>query len=87
MLSKKGHQDKYYTVLFEIKGFNAFIDNKPFFEQPIEKQKASKTFVQMSRNNYYTIRNLLDYLYHENQYKTHWYEFIKTDKYNYFSKK
>ena len=33
--------DKYYMPLVEIKDFNALIDNKPFFDQPVKnKQEA-----------------------------------------------
>ena len=31
--------DKYYIPLVEIKDFNAFIDNKPFFDQPVKTNK------------------------------------------------
>ena len=34
--------DKYYMPLVEIKNFNAIIDNKPFFNQPIKKQTRSR---------------------------------------------
>ena len=30
--------DKYYMPLVEIKYFNALIDNKLFFDQPVKKQ-------------------------------------------------
>ena len=31
--------EKYYMPLAEMKDFNALIDNKPFFDQPVKKQK------------------------------------------------
>ena len=31
----------YYMTLFEIKGFNGLIHNKPFFDQPRKKQTRS----------------------------------------------
>ena len=31
--------DKYYMPLVEIKDFNALIDNKPFFDQPVKTNK------------------------------------------------
>ena len=34
--------DKYYMPL--VKGFNALIDNKPFFDQPVKKQAYEKLF-------------------------------------------
>ena len=56
--------------LVEIKDFNALIDNKPFFDQPVKnKYEAYEKLIEMSRNDDYTTRNLLDYLYHQNYYK------------------
>ena len=56
--------------LVEIKNFNALIDNKPFFDQPVKnKQEAYEKLIEMSRNNDYTIGNLLGYLYHQNYYE------------------
>ena len=61
---------KYYMSLVEINDFNALIDNKPFFDQPIKiKQKANEKLIEMSRNDDYTTGDLLDYLYHQNYYK------------------
>ena len=62
--------DKYYMTLVEIKDFNALINNKPFFEQPVKsKQEAYEKLVEISRDNDYTKGNLLDYLYHKKYYK------------------
>ena len=56
--------------LVEIKDFNALIDNKLFFGQPVEsKQETHKKRIEMSINDYYITRNLLDYVYHQNYYK------------------
>ena len=50
-------------MLFDIKDCNALIDNKPFFDQPVkDKQEAYEKHIEMSRNNEYTTRDLLDYL-------------------------
>ena len=47
--------DEYYMSLVEIKDFNALIENKPFFDQPVkDKHKAYEKLVEMSRNNDYT---------------------------------
>ena len=52
---------QYYMPQVEIKDFNALIDNKPFFDQPVKnRQKACEK-------------------------NSHWYRFIKTNKYEYFS--
>ena len=46
--------DKYYMPLVEIKDFNALIDNKAFFDQPLKnKQEAYEKLVEMSRNSDY----------------------------------
>ena len=63
--------DEHYMPLVEIKDFNALVDNKPFFGQPLKKKKQ-ETYEQrteMSRNNDYTTGNLLDLLYHQNYFK------------------
>ena len=75
--SKNGNYDptrdsfgKNYMSLVEIKDFNALIDNKPFFDQPVKnKQEAYEKLMEMSRNNDYTKGHLLDYLYHQKYYK------------------
>ena len=57
-------------LLVEIKDFNVLIDSKPFFDQPVKnEQEAYEILIEMSRNNRYTIRNLLDYSYYQNYYK------------------
>ena len=62
--------DKYYMPLVEIKDFNALIDKKTFFDQPVKnKQEAYGKLIDMSRNDDYTRENLLDYLYHESYYR------------------
>ena len=61
---------KYCMPLLEIKDFNAFIDNKPFFDQLVKnKQEVYENLTKMSRNDDYTTGNLLDYLYHQKYYK------------------
>ena len=56
--------------LVQIKYFNAFIDNKPFFDQPVKsKQEAHEKPIEMLRNDKYTTGNLLDFSYHKNYYK------------------
>ena len=56
--------------LVEIKDFNALIDNKPFFDQPVKsKQEAYEKLIEMSRNDDYTTGNLLYYSFHQNYYK------------------
>ena len=56
--------------LVEIKYYNAVIDNKPFFDQPVKKkQEAYEKLIKVSRIDDYTAGNLLDYLYHQNYYK------------------
>ena len=48
--------------LVEIKDFNFFVNNKPFFEQTMKnKQDAYKKTFEISRINDYTTKKLLDY--------------------------
>ena len=57
--------DEYYISLVEINDFNALIGNKPFFDQPVKnKQHEYEKLIEMSRNNYYTTGNLVDYFCH-----------------------
>ena len=44
--------DEYYMKLVETKHFNAVIDNKPFFDQPVKSnQEADEKIIEMSRND------------------------------------
>ena len=61
--------DKYYMQLVEIKDFNALINNKPFFDQPVTNKQAHEKLIEMSRNGDYKTGNLLDYWYHQNYYR------------------
>ena len=56
--------------LVEMKDFNALIENKPVFDQPVKnKQEAYEKPIKMSKNDDCTTANLLDYLYHQSYYK------------------
>ena len=66
----RNHFDEYYMPLKEIKKFNAFIDNKPFFDQPAKsKQEAYEKIFEISRNDDYKTDYLLGYQYHHKHYK------------------
>ena len=43
--------DEYYMPSVEIKDFNALIDNKPYFDQPVKNKQAYEKVIEMSRNN------------------------------------
>ena len=59
-----------FVWLVEIKCFNALIDNKQFFDQPIKnRQEAYEKLVEMSRDNDYTTGNVLDYLSYQKYYR------------------
>ena len=61
--------DEYYMPLVKIKHFDALIDNKPFFDQPIKtKHEAYEKRIEMPRNDDYTTESLLDDLYHQKYY-------------------
>ena len=61
---------KYYVPKIEIKDFNLLIDGKRFFDTPIKnKEEVYEQIIEMSRNNYYTTGNLLEYEYFSKRYK------------------
>ena len=67
-------------LLVEIKYVNVLINNKPFFNQPVKsKQEAYEKLIKMSRNDDYTIGNLLDFSYHQNYYKLIGIEYSSTN--------
>ena len=47
---KNPDNDLYCLPLVEIKGVNALIDNKPFFDQPV----TTKNYYKAKLQNYYT---------------------------------
>ena len=50
--------EKYYMSLVEIKDFNALIDNKTFFNEPVKsKQKVDEKLIEMSRSGDYATGN------------------------------
>ena len=56
----------YYIPLLENKDFNVLIDNEPVFVPPVEnKQEAYENLLEMSRNDDYTTRKLIDHLYYK----------------------
>ena len=66
----RNYFDEFSMPLVEIKDFHALIDNEQFFDQPVKtKQEAYERLVEITKNNDYTTGNLLDYLYHKNNYK------------------
>ena len=70
MTLKKNSLDKYYMPLVEINDFNALIDNKPFFDQPIKnKQETYEKLAEMLRSNDYITGILLNYLYYQKYHK------------------
>ena len=61
---------KYYVPKIEIKDFNVLIDGKQFFEIPVKnKEEAYEAIIEMSKNNDYTIGNLLNYEYFKDHYR------------------
>ena len=66
--------------LVEIKDFNALIDNKSFFDQPVKnKQEECEKLIEMSRNGDYTTGKFRLFVSSKTLY-THWYRFINTKK-------
>ena len=63
-------KDPFNKCYLLIKHFNALIDNKTFFGQPVKnKQEAYEKLIEMSRNDDYATENLLDYLHHQKYHK------------------
>ena len=61
---------KYYVPKVEVKDFNVLIDGKPFFKIPVKnKEEAYEKIIEMSKNNDYTMGNLLDYEYFKDHNK------------------
>ena len=61
---------KYYLPKIEIKDFNVLTEGKPFFEIPVKNKEGSyEAIIEMSKNNDYTTRNLLEYEYFKDHYK------------------
>ena len=59
--------DEYYMPLVRKKDFNALIYKKTFSDQSVKnEQEAHEKLIEMSRNNDYTTRNILDFSYHQN---------------------
>ena len=47
--------EKYCISLIEVKDLNPLIDNKPFFDHPVEnKEEAYEELIKISKNDYYT---------------------------------
>ena len=47
--------EKYCMSLIEVKDLNPLIDNKPFFDYPVEnKEEAYEELIKTSKNDYYT---------------------------------
>ena len=71
--------------MIKIKDFDALIDNKPFFDHPVEnKQEAYENLIKMSRNNDYTTENVFDFFYHQNYYKRIGIDLSRQNKYYYW---
>ena len=55
---------QFYLPNVMVKGFNVIIDKLAFFDLPIKtEEEAYEKIIDLSRNNEYTIGNLLDYDY------------------------
>ena len=74
--------DEYHMPLLEFKDFNALIDSKPFFDQPIKKQEVYEKHIKMSRNNG---RKFIRLFVSSKILLTHWCRFIIANKYEYSS--
>ena len=69
----KDHRDSFshcYVPSVRIKEFNVLINGKSFFGLVVKREEeAYKKIIEMSRNNDYTIGNLLDFVYFKKYYR------------------
>ena len=72
--------DEYYMALVEIKDFNALVDNKRFFYQPVKKTRKVWNVMKWWPYNRKFIR-----LFVPSKILYYWHRFIKENKYNYSS--
>ena len=60
----------YYVPNVKIKDFNVLIDGKSFFDLPVKnEEEAYEKIMEMSRNDYHTAGNLLDFAYFKEKYQ------------------
>ena len=45
----------------EIKELNAFVHNRPFFDHPVRKKQVHEKFIEMSTNDDYKTKKILDF--------------------------
>ena len=65
-----GSFSKHDAPKVEIKDFSVLIDGKRFFDVPItHKEDVYEKIIELSKNNYYTTGNLLDYEYISKHFK------------------
>ena len=61
---------RFYLPYSMVKDYNAIIDKLAFFDLPIKtEEEAYEKIIYISRNNEYTVGNLLDYDYFKKYYK------------------
>ena len=61
---------QFYLPRVMVKDFNVIIDKLAFFDLPIKtEEEAYEKIIDISRNNEYAMRNLLDYDYFKKHYK------------------
>ena len=61
---------QFYLPKVLVKDFNVIIDKLAFFDLPIKtEEEAYEKIIDISRNNEYTIGNLLDYDYFQKYFK------------------
>ena len=61
---------QFYLPRVMVKDFNVIIDKLAFFDLPIKtEEEAYEKIIDISRNNAYTMCNLLDYDYFKKHYK------------------
>ena len=66
---KRTSSKRYYLPSVEIKDYNAMIDGKNFFDQPIKNDNCTTEMEMTVQGDDCTTDCLLDYVYFKNYYK------------------
>ena len=82
--AEEDHRDSflyYFVPSVEIKDFNVLINGKSFFDLPVKnEEKAYEKIIEMTRNNYYTTGDLLDFANFKEKYRLTATDFSKQTK-------
>ena len=81
----RNYFDKCFMLLVEIKEFNALIDNKPFFDQPVKNKDEAHEKRRNVQKQWHHNRIFIRLFIPPKFLSIHWHQFIKTGEYNHSS--